>query len=200
MHAYIILGSDSEQIQKAVEKITSSRKDHILQFPVQKIADVHELRKTLKVSQAELLYIKLSDFDNVTTEAQNAFLKNLEEPPSNVIFILTAFTETGILPTILSRCQIVRAGNSKVADDGSFEEFYKSDIFGRLAIIDKYKKREDAVYFIKNAIGNLHERVKLNSLGNKDQKALKAAEKTIYALNANGNVYLQLLNFAVSLN
>jgi DNA polymerase-3 subunit delta' len=36
-------------------------------------------------------------------EAQNALLKVLEEPPSNVIFILITTSKSAILPTILSR-------------------------------------------------------------------------------------------------
>jgi DNA polymerase-3 subunit delta' len=36
--------------------------------------------------------------------AQNALLKNLEEPPENVIFILTTSTVSRLRPTIVSRC------------------------------------------------------------------------------------------------
>ncbi|MAW09330.1 MAG: DNA polymerase III, subunit gamma and tau [Flavobacteriaceae bacterium] len=42
----------------------------------------------------------------LTTEAFNAFLKTLEEPPEHVIFILATTEKSKILPTILSRCQI----------------------------------------------------------------------------------------------
>lgn len=42
----------------------------------------------------------------LTTEAFNAFLKTLEEPPAYVKFILATTERHKILPTILSRCQI----------------------------------------------------------------------------------------------
>ena len=42
----------------------------------------------------------------LSTQAFNAFLKTLEEPPSYVIFILATTEKHKILPTILSRCQI----------------------------------------------------------------------------------------------
>ena len=42
----------------------------------------------------------------LSTQAFNAFLKTLEEPPSHVIFILATTEKHKILPTILSRCQI----------------------------------------------------------------------------------------------
>jgi DNA polymerase-3 subunit delta' len=38
----------------------------------------------------------------------NKLLKLIEEPPANTIFILVAASEENILPTILSRCQLIR--------------------------------------------------------------------------------------------
>jgi len=43
----------------------------------------------------------------LTTEAQNAFLKLLEEPPEDTIIILTAASQRALLPTILSRVQLI---------------------------------------------------------------------------------------------
>lgn len=42
----------------------------------------------------------------LSTQAFNAFLKTLEEPPVHVIFILATTEKHKILPTIISRCQI----------------------------------------------------------------------------------------------
>lgn len=52
-------------------------------------------KKVYIINQAD----KLNEF------ASNRFLKTLEEPPSNVIFILVSAFKNSILPTILSRCQ-----------------------------------------------------------------------------------------------
>ena len=41
----------------------------------------------------------------LSTSAFNAFLKTLEEPPENVIFILATTEPQKIIPTVLSRCQ-----------------------------------------------------------------------------------------------
>ena len=46
--------------------------------------------------------------DDMNVNAANALLKNLEEPPSRTVFILIAHSPGGLLPTIRSRCQIVR--------------------------------------------------------------------------------------------
>ncbi|MDQ7030248.1 MAG: DNA polymerase III subunit delta' [Ardenticatenia bacterium] len=58
--------------------------------------------------------------DRMTPQAANAFLKTLEEPPPFVVLILTALDEENLLPTIRSRCQLVRlrpvpAGEIEVA-------------------------------------------------------------------------------------
>ena len=42
----------------------------------------------------------------LSTQAFNAFLKTLEEPPSHAIFILATTEKHKIIPTILSRCQV----------------------------------------------------------------------------------------------
>ena len=55
------------------------------------------LRRAVIVEHAETL----------TAEAQNAYLKLLEEPPSDTLMILTADNQRALLPTILSRVQAV---------------------------------------------------------------------------------------------
>ncbi|MHB1419698.1 MAG: DNA polymerase III subunit gamma/tau [Bacillota bacterium] len=71
------------------------------------IDEVRELREQVKFAASEGRY-KVYIIDEVhmlTTEAFNALLKTLEEPPAHVIFIL-ATTEPHKIPlTILSRCQ-----------------------------------------------------------------------------------------------
>jgi DNA polymerase III subunit delta' len=46
--------------------------------------------------------------NDMNESAANALLKNLEEPPNRTLFILVAHSAGRILPTIRSRCQIVR--------------------------------------------------------------------------------------------
>jgi DNA polymerase-3 subunit delta' len=47
----------------------------------------------------------------LTQQAQNAFLKTLEEPPPDTLFFLLAENTNTLLPTILSRCQNFRVGS-----------------------------------------------------------------------------------------
>jgi DNA polymerase III subunit delta' len=43
----------------------------------------------------------------LTTEAQNAYLKLLEEPPADTLLVLTANSPRALLPTIISRAQCI---------------------------------------------------------------------------------------------
>ncbi len=52
----------------------------------------------------------------LSSQAFNAFLKTLEEPPAQVIFILATTEKHKILPTILSRCQIYDFDRMAVPD------------------------------------------------------------------------------------
>jgi DNA polymerase III subunit delta' len=48
--------------------------------------------------------------DKLSEEAQNAFLKTLEEPPPNAVFVLIATQVDALLPTVRSRCTRIEFG------------------------------------------------------------------------------------------
>jgi DNA polymerase-3 subunit delta' len=52
----------------------------------------------------------IRDADALTTDAQNAMLRLLEEPPGTSIIVLVAANPSSLLATVRSRCQIVRFG------------------------------------------------------------------------------------------
>ncbi|MEW6234836.1 MAG: DNA polymerase III subunit gamma/tau, partial [Candidatus Omnitrophota bacterium] len=71
------------------------------------IDEIKALRENVRFTPAFGKY-KVYIIDEVhmlTPQANNAFLKTLEEPPSHVRFILATTELNKILPTILSRCQ-----------------------------------------------------------------------------------------------
>jgi DNA polymerase-3 subunit delta' len=51
--------------------------------------------------------VVLEDVHTLRSEAANSLLKTLEEPPDHNVLILTAESSREVLPTILSRCQII---------------------------------------------------------------------------------------------
>lgn len=50
----------------------------------------------------------LDELQNMTSTAQNAFLKPLEEPPEDVVFILITTDPLKLLPQIKNRCETLR--------------------------------------------------------------------------------------------
>ena len=66
--------------------------------------DIREKVNFSPVQGSRKIYI-IDEAHMLTTEASNAFLKTLEEPPGHVIFILCTTEAHKILPTIVSRCQ-----------------------------------------------------------------------------------------------
>ncbi len=50
--------------------------------------------------------ITIENAEKMTHDAQDAFLKTLEEPPANTVFILLVENHNLLLPTIVSRCQV----------------------------------------------------------------------------------------------
>lgn len=71
------------------------------------VEDIRQLKQKMSFSSFEGKFkvVILWHAEKMRTEAANAFLKLLEEPPSNTIFILTAPAPEQVLPTVLSRCQ-----------------------------------------------------------------------------------------------
>ncbi|WP_303918079.1 DNA polymerase III subunit gamma/tau [Draconibacterium sediminis] len=59
----------------------------------------------------------------LSSQAFNAFLKTLEEPPKHAIFILATTEKHKIIPTILSRCQIFDFNRIGVSDISEHLEY-----------------------------------------------------------------------------
>ncbi|GAB2993066.1 hypothetical protein GCM10027284_07640 [Cyclobacterium sediminis] len=63
----------------------------------------------------------------LTTQAFNAFLKTLEEPPKHAIFILATTEKHKIIPTILSRCQIFDFNRIQIQDISQHLEYISKE-------------------------------------------------------------------------
>lgn len=75
-----------------------------------KVERVREVRRTLmlKPYQAKYRVAIFLRFQEASEGAANALLKTLEEAPSYAVLILTADTPEQLLPTIVSRCEVLR--------------------------------------------------------------------------------------------
>ena len=94
------------------------------------IDDIRALRETIKLSPARLKY-KVYIIDEVhmlTTEAFNALLKTLEEPPAHAIFILCTTAPERLPETIISRCTRFNFKKARVGEIvGSLKKVVKGE-------------------------------------------------------------------------
>ena len=74
-----------------------------------KIAQIRELQSDIiiKPHSNYKIYI-INNAQKMTVESQNALLKTLEEPPEYAIIILITNNKESLLPTIKSRCEIIK--------------------------------------------------------------------------------------------
>lgn len=201
VHAYLLLGTQTDDLRKRAETLGVSLGASLLPFSINKIEDVRYLEHItrLKVSHPQVVYIK--GIDDATPEAQSAFLKNLEEPQKNLFYILTAKHSGKILPTILSRCLIIRVNSPKLKiNNEGVEKFEKMDLVERLTFVADFKKRDDTIDFLEALMGIWHSKL-LGKEGGYAALAhnLKVASRVMAAIKANGNILLQMTNFVISL-
>ncbi|MFH1478700.1 MAG: DNA polymerase III subunit delta' [Candidatus Omnitrophota bacterium] len=97
---------------------------------------------SLKPYEAKKRFFIINNAESLTIEAQNALLKILEEPPLNHILILTASNVMGILPTVVSRCKVIK-----------FNLIKKNRI--REFLVERGFEEKEAVLFSHMSLGSL---------------------------------------------
>ena len=82
------------------------------------IDDIKELREKIKLSPSAAkfkVYI-IDEVHMLTTEAFNALLKTLEEPPSHAVFVLCTTDPEKLPKTIVSRCQQIAFSKATIKE------------------------------------------------------------------------------------
>ncbi|WBW97494.1 DNA polymerase III subunit delta' [Oceanirhabdus sp. W0125-5] len=191
-HAHLIVGEDGigkSVIAKgiALEILGLKReREHIdiLQWRIgknKKSIGVNEIRELIKEVnkrpfEGDKKVIIVHDGNNLTPQAQNAFLKTIEEPPKGVFIIVLSDNLESILGTIQSRCQIhklrklanndmekfIHREHSNISEDllqmvlsfsegipGRAERFLEDEIFKELRVfsIEFFKSKVDNKLF-----------------------------------------------------
>jgi len=168
---------------------------HRLAIPkanVIKISSIREARSesAMTTFDGRRRVIIISRAEEMGEEASNTLLKTLEEPSRNTMFILTSSQPDALLPTIRSRCQLVRFEQLSpeeiqavlVGRDQASPQ--QAELVSRLALgsltravelldADIAQQRQEAITFIRNTLGasfcRLMEQVdKLASLKDRD--------------------------------
>ncbi len=176
MHAFLLINTDPYEFAK-------NKAQKIIPFGLQKIEDSRELKKLIRFSFSEETAIIINNIDNATVEACNALLKNIEEPVPNLIFIITANNLHNVLPTIISRCKIVKSQKT-------IGKILNTNLNYKDAL--NIKDRDEAIVFIQNLVElDYQKRIFTN---------MEIYLKTIKDLKTNGNVSLQMTTFVVRMN
>ncbi|MEO0689967.1 MAG: DNA polymerase III subunit delta' [Pseudomonadota bacterium] len=82
-------------------------------YELSKVIRVREIRAiqkrlTTRPTLGDRRVVIIQPADEMNREAANALLKNLEEPPKGTFFILVTHKPSRLLPTIRSRCRVLR--------------------------------------------------------------------------------------------
>ncbi len=104
-----------EQVADVQKKLKAKGEDpyhriSIARATAIKVNSVRQIRRGASLTAVEdgrKIFI-ISNADEMTLEAANSLLKTLEEPPANTILILTSSHKEQLLPTIISRCQVIQ--------------------------------------------------------------------------------------------
>lgn len=112
------------------------------------IDQIRELQKDIVYKPYESgwkIYL-IDDADLMTLEAANSLLKTLEEPPQYAVIIIVSARKEGILPTILSRCQVIQFHKLS-------REEVKSFLLSRPEILTDEMDADEAVLLADGSIG-----------------------------------------------
>lgn len=175
------------------------------------IEDVKELQKTMRYKpfQEEKQVGIILQAEKLTTQAQNALLKTLEETTDTSIYILCVDNERNLLPTIKSRGIIIyspaQIKDSKGRED--LEDFLELEPLEQFNSIEKYSEDKDSsLAFINTLEERFRKRLELDiKNGNIDSSQknlsfLKTVQKSREKISANCNRRLTLEAMVVELN
>jgi DNA polymerase-3 subunit delta' len=85
----------------------AARPEDAHEFPIEQMREVCR-GLSLKPARGRGKVVVVEGADDLNEESANCFLKTLEEPPPGAVLILIGSSPDRQLPTIVSRCQVVR--------------------------------------------------------------------------------------------
>ena len=139
-HALLCVGATFET--KAIDGV----EDTVLTFTRMGIDDVRALQQQVFQRSVESKRRFIVIVDTITTEAQNALLKILEEPPADTQFILVVPNAERLLPTVRSRLEIVDSEEVNKIDESVAREFIQESVGERLEEIATRSKDKDVAW------------------------------------------------------
>ena len=202
MQVFLLIGNDLKSAGLYASNLAKNLNAEMLEFPISKIDDTRNLINLIRLSFQKTTMVFCPNVHEASEEALNALLKSLEEPQENICFTLTAPSTKKVLPTIVSRCQIIKVPGSKHLElDGEIDKFMTLSMGEKLKYIDKFKDRTLAIEFVENTAYFMHRRLHQNEIKYScNPEEIEEVLKTLSRLKANGNVNLQLSNLVIQLS
>lgn len=170
MQSIIIISKDKEKSDKYISDLC--KKEKIGKFDVSFITGgasigIGEVRKIKEVifltpGMGNKKAVIIEKAELLTHQAQNALLKTLEEPPDSTFLILISDTVESFLPTVISRCGIIKLTEDKKSRklSGYLNKLLMPDINTKLKLAqDNGKTKETALEFIEEVIREYRSRL-----------------------------------------
>ena len=201
MQTYLIVSLNQSFINKEIQKIRENISvspfniHEVSPLPSIGIGDIRNLRKILsrKPFGGGQRLIIIKGMEKATTEAANALLKILEEPPLETFIVLTSESLDCLLPTVISRCQIIPEQKLHQKTDLSeienihrlIEKILSSSPGERILLSQNVaKSREETLLLLDSFLGvldNLLRYSSLDKIGLTPKDAASIIRKTLAA-------------------
>ncbi|MBI4096635.1 MAG: hypothetical protein HY425_02855 [Candidatus Levybacteria bacterium] len=145
MQSFLIIAKDKDKAAAYISNFLKEEGIHSLDIDLQTfekimgIQDIRSIQKSilLKPFRGKTKAVIIKAYENITTEAQNAMLKILEEPPANTLIIISIARKELLLPTILSRCKIIDLKEKEMPtineDSEKFNDILNTIFNGKIA-------------------------------------------------------------------
>jgi len=213
--SYLIQGNGESVLQKLIPHFEKKHKiqtlgnpDFIVRsvatFSIEDAREIKELASRRGSTEEKRIFIIQAGA--LTREASNALLKTLEEPGDHTHFFIITPSLTRILPTIISRCQVVHDDSSVfVSSLISPESFLNHAPVKRLSyvkeVMGKLDKEEitksDIHSFIEELIRYQYEQVK-KTKGNKLKNLALSTDIASYARDTSASLKMILEYLALN--
>jgi DNA polymerase III delta prime subunit len=165
----IITGTDSSLISKQTDQLFASLKnqnqpnnpdliviDQQSGYTIENIRKINHFfsQKPIKFNTKIVLIV---DAQNLNLESQNALLKTLEEPPKDCYLILTCSHTHSLIPTIISRCHLIKTTpNSTKSDSPPLTPL--SSIKDNLLLSEKYSlSSPETLIYLQDQLNIYHQ-------------------------------------------
>ncbi len=198
MRSFILASKSEEKCLEKAGKICLENKIDSLDITIESfeksvgIEDVRKLQKNLylKPLRGEHKALIINSYRGITIESQNALLKILEEPPTSCFIFLIAENINILLPTIISRCKIIKLENENdlIAIAARDIENLVTDLSSESAGIklklaqDFGKSREEAVAWLEQTIIGMR-KILLNKINSSTNPASRNSKDLIKLIN-----------------